>query len=459
MDKPAPPQAAAAKPLLNTSSPAPAPDSIEFTLDFTMETPAATPAPAAPPVATPQASDALEFTLDFTMDEPAATSTLAAPAFTAEQATVIESAPASQIEECLRDAAICYSEGDFGKAEELLLTTLKGQRLDGSEIELLTFALFDVYRATGQQSLFEVTAMDYAERVGRSPAEWFSIPEQLAAPGASAPATATPAAPPTTSRKAAWKCPATLNNIALAQLQIEIGSGNTCRIDWNGLRNIEANAATTLSKLVQTWCNTPVRLEWVGVEALTQSLGLHTHQAAKREDEIWWRMHMDVLSILRQSEAFENLALDYCVAFEVSPPNPSTVQCTLVEDIPEAALDFDNLFGQAATPAPSAPAQADSSKTGNSGLASCALIGDICGDATQALQSLRAAAEKAQLLTVSCALLRRIDFSAANAIFNWTKARESSGTEIHFTQVPRLVLIFLLMLGLERHATLSMRNL
>ena len=167
MDKPAPPQAAAAKPLLNTSSPAPAPDSIEFTLDFTMETPAATPAPAAPPVATPQASEALEFTLDFTMDEPAATSTLAAPAFTAEQATVIESAPASQIEECLRDAAICYSEGDFGKAEELLLTTLKGQRLDGSEIELLTFALFDVYRATGQQSLFEVTAMDYAE-IGRA---------------------------------------------------------------------------------------------------------------------------------------------------------------------------------------------------------------------------------------------------------------------------------------------------
>ena len=371
-----------------------------------------------------------------------------------EQASVIEENPASHIEECLRDAAICYSEGDFVKAEELLLAMIKAQRLASNEIDLLTFALFDVYRATGQQSRFEVTAMDYAERVGRSPAEWFSIPEKLAQQQAAANTPANPPAAPPPSLHAAWHCPPTLNNIALAQLQIEMGSATTCRIDWSQIASIEANAAPTLAKVVRQWCTTPAQLAWTGADALKTSLGKHTHQAASREDEIWWRIHMDILCILRLSEDFENLALDYCVAFEVSPPNATAVQCTLVEDIQDVALDF---TGIADTPAP-APVPASTTKVNASGVANCALTGDIHGDAAQALLSLRNASEKAQLLTVSCALLRRIDFTAANAIFNWTKAREADGMQVHFTQVPRLVLIFLVMLGLEKHATLSMRN-
>jgi ABC-type transporter Mla MlaB component len=459
--KPSKPLVPAAPAPAAPASNAPAALDDDFDLDFTDLTPLAqsasklvtTPAPAPEPMA-------LEFDMsDLTFTPSQEAEAEAESESATAQSSVLEAPPASQIEECLRDAAICYSEGDYGKSEELLLAMLKSHCLDASEVELLTFALFDVYRATGEHSRFEVTALDYAERVGRSPAEWFSIPERLAAQTVAADAASAPSAP--ASKNATWKCPATLNNTALAQLQIEIGDSPSCRIDWSGLSKIEPAAAPTLEKLVRQWCTTPAKLEWSGMNALKQSLGMHTHQASSCEDELWWRMHMDILCILQLSEEFESLALDYCVAFEVSPPNPTPVQCTLVEDTPDAPLDFDSLFD---TPAPAAAPQTPSAPANNananaSGVATCALIGDLCGDATQALQSLRHAAEKAQLLTVSCALLRRIDFTAANAIFNWTKTREAGGTQIHFTQVPRLVLIFLLMLGLEKHATLSMRNL
>lgn len=415
----------------------------DFDLDFTGMTPLAASEPMG-----------LEMLRGETTSQPLGESAPPSrPPIHAEHASVIEEHPLSHIEECLRDAAICYSEGDYGKSEEMLLGALKGQRLESAEVELLTFALFDVYRATGQKSRFEVTAMDYAERVGRSPAEWFSIPEQLAALALAANAANTAQRPAAASVGATlWTSPATLDNTSLAQLQITMGNASASSIDWNQLRRIDDSAAPTLRKLVQKWSQSPIKLEWSGLDALVQSLALHTHQAGAREDEIWWRIHMDLLCMAGQTEAFENLALDYCIAFEVSPPNPTEVSCKLIEASSRPTLQFPELT-EIVTPA------AKRFRTDPAGVTHVPLNGDICGDASKALMDLALAAENAQSLNVSCDLLRRIDFTAANAIFNWTQSRESSGLEVHFTNVPRLVLVFLVMLGLEKNARLTMRNL
>lgn len=86
----------------------------------------------------------------------------------------------------LEEAAIVFANGDALAAEALLLEVL-AQRAGQPETQGGVWqALFDLYRAAGLAERFEVLAIDFAARVGRSAPLWFSLPEQLdlAEPGA-----------------------------------------------------------------------------------------------------------------------------------------------------------------------------------------------------------------------------------------------------------------------------------
>ena len=58
-----------------------------------------------------------------------------------------------------------------------LLVAAGGLRAQHSDTWL---ALFDLYRATGQQSKFEALAMDYLQRFGWSAPQWYSLPRMVA---------------------------------------------------------------------------------------------------------------------------------------------------------------------------------------------------------------------------------------------------------------------------------------
>ena len=357
---------------------------------------------------------------------------------------------ADPVEARLREAAMGFSRGDYAAAEGDLLAALDTKTLDSAAIEMLTFALFDIYRATGQQDRFEAAALDYAQRNGRSPAEWFSLPEQLAAleQQNQVAAVATPA--PAAGAASSWSCPARLDTVSLVALQkVTAESKQISNIDWSGLRTIENSTGPALAKLIRAWCTTPTRLQWRGTDVLQQALALHTQQAAEREDELWWRIHMDVLCILRLTEPFENLALDYCVAFEVSPPNWEDVRCTLAQD---------GATGDTEAPARApAPAVVQSAAPASSNPDQCSLRGDLLGANHPGLVPLQSMRAGVPVVTVACGLLRRIDMEAAQAIVDWARKTSARGTHIHFVQIPRLALIIMLMLELDQYANLATR--
>jgi len=357
--------------------------------------------------------------------------------------------PDSGIDQSLRDAAVNYAQGDFTAAEKEMLAVLATHTLDSASVEMLTFALFDIYRATGQKERFEAAALDYAERHGRSPAEWFSIPEQLAAQQKSAPTRISP--PPTTAASATpprWRCPHRLDTTSLVRLQtLAATPDNGCPIDWSDLQSIDTNTGTALATLVRHWCNSPQRLNWTGVNALLQALELHTRQASARGDPLWWTIHMDMLCILRQPDAFETLALDYCVAFEVSPPAWIDVRCQLEQDQP-GNMALTTTIAESHTSEDTPHARAPGRFN---------LTGDLCGASASGLQLLQSQAAAATIITVACGLLRRVDEKAAQSLLHWAKQTADRGCTIQFVQVPRLVLVFMLILGLDQYAELSTR--
>ena len=86
----------------------------------------------------------------------------------------------------LEEAAIRFANGDTEGAEASLLALLGDQGTRGEHVDTW-LALFDLYRASGQQAKFDEAAFDFASRFGRdklsSGDELSSIASGLAARG------------------------------------------------------------------------------------------------------------------------------------------------------------------------------------------------------------------------------------------------------------------------------------
>ena len=350
------------------------------------------------------------------------------------------------IESALQAAAIQFAEGDTGSAEAVLLGLLQGEGITTGTADVLASALFDLYRAIDQQDGFDVVAMDYAERFGRSPGEWFSVPKLLA----DHTATPTPSQVLASGHGRAWDSPSILTTQAIATLRSQFAAPHaTWHVDWIALADIAPDAASVLAELLAHWCAQPVELHWSGVDALIRTLESHSPPDDSTVDPMWWRLRLDALCILQRHDDFESLALDYCVLYEVSPPSWHPAACTFVQD--QSMSGFGSLAEGSQTRTP------DESPVLVSPFAACELVGEVYGDVTDAVAKLIAAGESADHVVITCALTVRLDFAAAGALLNWVIECDARGCQVQFVQVPRLVAVFFHMLGIDRYAKILVR--
>jgi ABC-type transporter Mla MlaB component len=313
----------------------------------------------------------------------------------------------------------------------------------------LASALFDLYRATGQQDGFDVVAMDYAGRFGRSPAEWFSLPEMLEKN------VATAAAPPLKplmmqAQDGVWTCPALLDAAALATLNARFpGTTAEWHIDWASLSAIDAEVAPALADVFKFWTTHPVKLHWSGMGALLRALESKTPADDNSADPLWWLIRLDAMCILGEQDPFESLALDYCVVYEVSPPSWKDLPCEYVQELSPSVFQTnpDDPHSVPAHEGLDAPAL----------YANAELSGELLGDRPDVMDRLQAASDSSDHVMVSCARLIRIDFTSTGSLLNWVTACQAKGCQVEFDQVPRLVSVFFKMLGLDGHAKVSVR--
>jgi ABC-type transporter Mla MlaB component len=358
----------------------------------------------------------------------------------------IEEVTLTALESCLRDAALHHAEGEFDEARQLLANLLRDTSLAPEAAESLTFALFDVYRCTGQQNRFDALALDYASRFGRSPGEWFSLAELAAPPGPGSPAQESRYGE--LAQETTWKCPAILDKHGLADcISRNSAAAPVSFISWEGLQHIDNSIASAFAVQLKTWCEQPVELQWAGMDALLAAVQMCKVSDDSARDAAWWLIHLELLRIQQQTEAYEELALEYCIAFEVSPPGWQPALCTLAKDgdFP-ASTDF-------ATTA--ASSNYGETVARQSPYANCQLQGHLTGEARRALRTLRTASGSGGNITVSCGQLGRVDFNAASAILNWAASSNARGCQVQFICLPRLVLVFFEMLGMHKVASLS----
>ena len=217
-------------------------------------------------------------------------------------------APQSPVDE----AAILFASGQADMAERLLKDVLTtGNRR-------AWHMLFDLYGIQNREKEFEQLALDYAMRFETSPPVW----QKMGGSGATKPQQA---------QTASLDLPGLLDRNAAATLREGIAAtakNDVVRIDFSRIAMVDESGADECAKTLAAARKAKRKLQVSGVDtliALLQDLNRATHSRA-----VHWLLLLDLYQTLGQQENFEDLAVDYAVRFEVSPPSWSEVRAAEV---------------------------------------------------------------------------------------------------------------------------------
>lgn len=381
--------------------------------------------------------------------------------FSASKFSVVDASEVAHDPE-LEEASIRFANGDDAGAEAGLLETLgpQGSRARHADTWL---ALFDLYRATGQQDKFENLAVEFVGRFDRSAPQWFSMPEmvqQLSQPASSAgPAAGNGPA-------ADWICPSKLGIQTVAALSAALARAPMpWRLDWKNLKTVDENAVEPLCKVFSGWAAQPVQLRFMGEAQLQHVLQDATPSGMRDTPQGWWQLRLETLRVTHQPDEFELTALDFCVTYEVSPPAWDSARCDYKPLEPRGSAVagqaiIGDVYRDSVPSSLSSAMEGDTEMGGNSQMShlyAVELSGQIEGDAITVLDTLEAKLMGADIMVISCAKLIRVDFSAAGTLLNWVSAREAENRAVQFTDVNRLVAAFFNVIGITEHARVLTR--
>ncbi|MBP7915406.1 MAG: STAS domain-containing protein [Vitreoscilla sp.] len=350
----------------------------------------------------------------------------------------------------LDEAVIAFANADFTHAERLLLqhTGHGGARQAHEDTWMV---LFDLYRATGQQQGFESLALRFAEQIGRSPPQWYSLPKLLSDASTAKSATGT-----NDIGQVGWVCPPRLDTDSLTLLASQLLQlPQPWVLDWTQLKRIEPAAAAGLRKLFQQWAAQPVQMRWLAADRLFDNFQEAAPVGVRDADPAFWLARLDALRLVNRPDQFDDVAIDYCVTYEVSPPSWESTRCTVRLSGPAANTRSAVLssIGDAVTSLIDAP-----DGRGEIEVTTLEISGQLAGDQATLLAFLNAKLGDSKVLRVSCALLIRVDFVAAGDLLNWVIAKHAEGRQVTFFDVNRLVALMFGAMGINEHVVTQLRR-
>lgn len=351
----------------------------------------------------------------------------------------------------LDEAVIAFANGDYEHCERSLseLTREGGSRHTHADTWLV---LFDLYRATGQQAKFEHLANDYAQQFGLSSPQWFSLPKLVAE------AVQQERAPRGHSNTVAWSCPEYLDVDGVLQMR------SRCEnlplpwvLDFQNLRQIDPEACARLREVFRAWAPQALDLRWLAGDHFFQVLKDQAPVGARDADPVYWMLRLEALRLANRPDQFDEVAIDYCVTYEVSPPSwekaeahvrvsGNSLSTASPQSSVQPAMDTGISFLESTiTDALSTAAQME-------------LSGQLSGDISETLKLMTDQLGPASLVNIACPKLIRLDFMAAGDLLNWVLARRSENRAVQFTDAHRLVALFFGAMGINEHARVKVRH-
>lgn len=353
---------------------------------------------------------------------------LSSISFTGDSEYELGSADQVQVQEAgsgvgaaYEEAAVLYANGDVREAEAVLDNVLQAK--EASSGEGLWMMLLDLYRLTGQKERFESRVLDYATRFERSPPAWLDLssPGQRMQRRETVPLINLAGS---LNAQAAEQC---------SQIRVIAERSGAIRIDLKRVRNFDEEGCHLLLSLITHLKRERVRVTLINAGHLAEMISGQIVPCERRGQEIWLLL-LELLQHTGEFERFENVAVDYAVTFEESPPSWEGLEQMSATELRQI---------EETEPEP---------------LAGVMLEGELLNGGGEGLRKLAAAASEQNSIEVECMELRRMDFVSAGTLFNILSTLRSQGKNVKLLNVNAMVAALLRVMGVDQVAQVMLRN-
>lgn len=347
---------------------------------------------------------------------------------------------ASSLPPELEEAAILYANDQIEQAVAALEPTLSLHGRTPGFDRLVWLVMLDLCQFSGDRQRFDAVSVDFAKRFETSPPVWS---DRLAPDVGSAADTRAVGAARTLSSVLDAGCARAIDAlISSARMREPVA-------DFSSVTGIDAAGAAEVLRLFDTIAESGARLHVRGANALAAAARAAIEPGGANQSRASWRLALYGLRLLGQAQQFDDLSIDYCVTFEVSPPP--------WEPVPEGLLVAEN-----ARPAAREPVRAEV-HVGRNGpptrtASAFVLPAELAGGIQSELQSLRAHARDRSEVAVDCRELRRMDFVAAGELLNEIVSMQALGKNLLFIEPNYPVYALMLVMGIHELAEIRRRK-
>lgn len=289
------------------------------------------------------------------------------------------------------EAAMLFANGQDAAARSLLENATRCYCSGPGE--RLWLMLFDLLRLTGQKAAFEALGIEYAQSFEKSPPGWHET--DIAAPVAAKVMGTVPFRGELTGD----------NDAGFAAVRQAFDRHPHLRLDLAKVRRLDAAGCDRLLALLRQAHKSHGEIELLGSGHLDALLN-DAIVPGQAQDQACWLLRIEVCQLHGQAEAFEELAINYAVTFEISPPSwePHRVKEATAPSLVLAAAE--QLLSE-----------------------SYVIKGDI---KISRFSDLLAYAAANDPLLIDCSAVTRMDFVSAGALLNILTAVKRTGRQIVF---------------------------
>ncbi|MGE5450987.1 MAG: hypothetical protein ACM3VZ_03960 [Acidobacteriota bacterium] len=427
----------------------------------------------------PQVNESLDEPLDFAVPTlpPVASAPAPAPAAPMAGPSGFINAQAFDVAEVVHDpeldeAVIAFANADFDLCERCLLDLVNpgGARYDETETWMV---LFDFYRSLDLPEHFDNLAVSFVHKFGLSAPQWYSLPQRVAeflAAKAAAKPVAAPSEEPsppavetqesegqTVKTLEGWIAPRLLDSEAISQLRVEaLQMPRPWTMDWSDVVRVSPEGAANLSQLMQQWAKENIEINWIGVEHLLNVLTDTAPSGVKDADPACWMLRLDMLRLCNRPTEFDEVAIDYCVTYELSPPSWEPAQAR-VRQLDDSVSPLSRPLSHVSEISTSFVESQLHNEVEFVQVASLDLSGQLVGDIGNILADLDTQLGESVSLDIDCTYLLRVDFIAAGDLLNWVLARRAEDRAVNFINPHRLVALFFGAMGINEHARVKLQ--
>jgi anti-anti-sigma regulatory factor len=288
--------------------------------------------------------------------------------------------------------------------------------------------LFDLFEIAQNRTEFDALSMLYTVRFEQSPPVWAGGAEALQDPRRAQ----------SRERKDFFA----LKPIATGELAVEIEkflafaeNMGSVRLDTDKVTSLTATEAELLTVALQRLRRLKTPMWFNSMDAFERVLRTAFNERVSEATKPFWLLLFELYILQGKSEAFEELGLEYAVAYEISPPNWE--------------IYVNSVAQVAAQSAPADPAGPEP------GFALKGVISPASGNQFTELASYAAAQDEA---VIDMSKVLRIDFSACHQFFEVVKAIQLGGKRVILSDLSELNAALLEAFGFNRHAILIRRK-